>query len=115
MADGVQVIWTPWRHHGELVDVREWLFPPSPSNEREDFNLRRKACDQVLYCTITTLRSVLTTHSQISAWKLRGNLPHAVESTWLLTEAFLTDEIQADLMPMFAVKAAYITAISRYA
>ncbi|KAL2048200.1 hypothetical protein N7G274_000111 [Stereocaulon virgatum] len=96
MADGVQVIWTPWRHHGELVDVREWLFPPSPINEQEDSKLRRNACDQ------------------ISAWKLRGNLPHAVESTWLLTEALLTDEIQADLIPVFAVKAAYITAISRF-
>jgi ribosomal biogenesis protein LAS1 len=115
MADGVQVIWTPWRHHGELVDVQERLFPPSPSNEKEGSKMRREACDQVIYCTITTLRCVLTMHLQISAWKLRGNLPHAVESTWLLTEALLTDEIQANLIPIFAVKAAYITAISRYA
>lgn len=50
---------------------------------------------------------------QISAWKLRGNLPHAVESTWLLTEAVLADGISAERMPIFAVKAAYITAISR--
>ncbi len=51
---------------------------------------------------------------QISAWKLRGNLPHAVESTWLLTEAVLIDEVPVDQMPIFAIKAAYITAITRY-
>ena len=51
--------------------------------------------------------------TQISAWKLRGNLPHAVESTWLLTEALLTDDVQTDLVRVFAVKATYITAISR--
>ena len=115
MADGVQVIWTPWRDHGELVEVREWLFPASPSDEREDSKLKRKACDQVIYVTTTFSRCVLTLRLQISAWKLRGNLPHAVDSTWLLTESVLTDEIQADLVPVFAVKAAYITAISRYA
>ena len=50
---------------------------------------------------------------QVSAWKLRGNLPHAVESTWLLTEAILIDEKPVEQMPVFATKAAYITAISR--
>lgn len=115
MADGVQVIWTPWRDHGELVEVRERLFSMSRRDEREDSKLKRKACDQVIYVTSTFSRYVLTLHLQISAWKLRGNLPHAVDSTWLLTEAVLTDEIQADLVPVFAVKAAYITAISRYA
>ena len=53
--------------------------------------------------------------NQISAWKLRGNLPHAVESTWLLNEACLTDEINNSTTSSFAVKASYITAISRYA
>ena len=52
--------------------------------------------------------------TQISAWKLRGNLPHAVESTWLLNEACLTDESATGHTSLFAVKAAYITAISRY-
>lgn len=52
--------------------------------------------------------------SQVSAWKLRGNLPHAVESTWILTEAVLIDEKPVEQMPVFAIKAAYITAISRY-
>ena len=50
---------------------------------------------------------------QVSAWKLRGNLPHAVESTWLLTEAILIDEKPVEQMPVFAIKASYITAISR--
>ena len=50
---------------------------------------------------------------QVSVWKLRGSLPHAVESTWLLTEAVLIDEKSNEQMPLFAVKASYITAISR--
>ena len=49
----------------------------------------------------------------MSVWKLRGSLPHAVESTWLLTEAVLIDEKPNEQMPVFAVKASYITAISR--
>ena len=26
MPKGVQVIWTPWKHRSELVEVREWLY-----------------------------------------------------------------------------------------
>lgn len=62
--------------------------------------------------------SVLATASkpyfQISAWKLRGNLPHAVESSWLLSEALLADELTAQSISVFAIKASYITAISRH-
>ena len=114
MTDGVQVIWTPWRARDELLELREYFFPASPSDELEDSKLRRKACDQVISPSTTNITLDIDS-PQISAWKLRGNLPHAVESTWLLTEATLTDEIQANRVPLFAVKAAYITAISRYA
>ncbi|CAD6577761.1 MAG: rRNA-processing protein las1 [Alectoria sarmentosa] len=95
MAERLQIVWTPWRDHSELLSVRKWFFPNSASSEPADPDLRRKACEQV------------------SAWKLRGNLPHAVESTWLLTEAVLIDEKPAEQMPIFAIKASHITAISR--
>lgn len=96
MTERLQIIWTPWRNHTELLNVRDSFFPSSANSEPTDPRLRRKACDQV------------------SAWKQRGSLPHAVESTWLLTEAILIDELPAKQMPVFAVKAAYITAISRF-
>ena len=94
MHKGAQIIWTTWRNHIELIAVKTQLYKDISSIlEGDGEDLRRTACDQ------------------ISAWKLRGGLPHAVESTWLLTEAVLADEIPA--VPGFAVKAGYVTAISR--
>ncbi|GAB7357901.1 hypothetical protein MBLNU230_g0069t1 [Neophaeotheca triangularis] len=56
---------TPWRTHSDLLQVRDQLFqPPTPSDQRHAI-------------------------ARIQAWKLRGNLPHAVESTALLLEAQL--------------------------
>lgn len=97
MAERLQIIWTPWRNHSELLRVRDWFFPNSASGEQHaDADQRKKAFEQV------------------SAWKLRGNLPHAVESTWLLTEAILIDGKPGEQIPVFAIKASYITAISRF-
>ena len=45
---------------------------------------------------------------------MRGNLPFAIESTWLLTEASLADELASSQVSVFTVKAAYSTAITRY-
>ncbi|KAF6231483.1 hypothetical protein HO173_010235 [Letharia columbiana] len=98
MPERLQIIWTPWRNHSELLSVREWFFPQPASSEQadSDSNSRKKACNHV------------------SAWKLRGNLPHAVESTCLLTEAVLIDEKSIEQTPAFAIRASYITAISRF-
>ncbi|KAI7234228.1 hypothetical protein KC330_g4967 [Hortaea werneckii] len=71
---------TPWRHQHDLLEVRAQLYPqyttadPStvaaaPQQNVQD--MRRHAVDRIL------------------AWKLRGNLPHAVESTALLVDAIL--------------------------
>ena len=97
------------------MNVREWFFPVPAGGEPTDPKSRRKACDQVSLTSHFPYvnHSQLTDFFQVSAWKLRGNLPHAVESTWLLTEAILIDEKPVEQMPMFAIKAAYITAISR--
>lgn len=96
MPECLQIVWTPWRNHSELLSVREWFYSPSATSDQTDPKSSRRACDQV------------------SAWKLRGNLPHAVESTWLLTEAVLIDEKPSEQTPVFAIKASYITAISRF-
>lgn len=70
---------TPWRHQRDLLEVRAQLYPhhttASPSTiaapQQTVQDMRRHAVDRIL------------------AWKLRGNLPHAVESTALLVDAIL--------------------------
>lgn len=45
-------------------------------------------------------------------WKLRGNLPHSVDSTAYLTEAVLHDDPTANSPS--AIRAVYSTAFCRY-
>lgn len=46
------------------------------------------------------------------AWKLRGNLPHAVESTALLTDAILHHDLSTN--SIFSVRAVYAAAFTRF-
>ncbi|GAB1737898.1 hypothetical protein NU219Hw_g2370t1 [Hortaea werneckii] len=79
---------TPWRHQRDLLEVRAQLYPqhtttanpsttvaatvaPQQQQQQTGPDMRRHAVDRIL------------------AWKLRGNLPHAVESTALLVDAIL--------------------------
>ncbi|KAI9678607.1 MAG: rRNA-processing protein las1 [Caeruleum heppii] len=61
---------TAWRDSSELLRVRSQLYPSaeSPVDERRD------------------------AVELINAWKVRGNLPHLVEASALITEAVLLDE-----------------------
>lgn len=62
MAEKVQVIWTPWRNHAELLRTRAWLYPASSGNDTGlEGDSRKKACDQVrdafsLFYTSLSLR-----------------------------------------------------------
>ncbi|EME85671.1 uncharacterized protein MYCFIDRAFT_119077, partial [Pseudocercospora fijiensis CIRAD86] len=76
---------TPWRHQKDLLEVRRQLYGESD---------RRHAVDRVM------------------AWKLRGNLPHAVESTALLVDAILHHGIEGT--SIFSVRAVYSAAFSRF-
>ncbi|KAI7580454.1 hypothetical protein KC316_g8952, partial [Hortaea werneckii] len=76
---------TPWRHQRDLLEVRAQLYPQyttaNPSTvaaapQQNVQDTRRHAVDRIL------------------AWKLRGNLPHAVESTALLVDAILHHQQQ---------------------
>ena len=80
----------PWRDTTELLQVRDWLYliPHAKDDEK-----RRKAC------------------SLISAWKLRGNLPHAVESTALLKEAAMIDN--QDTQSINSIRLCYVGALCR--
>jgi ribosomal biogenesis protein LAS1 len=105
---------TPWRSHADLLNVRHGLYSPSTPAEQS--------------------HAIAT----VAAWKQRGNVPHAVESTALLMDAMLlhaqfstsnaarqvpsTAEasewefqgVTAVTASSFALRAAYTTALSRF-
>ncbi|KAF3483420.1 uncharacterized protein GIQ15_02744 [Arthroderma uncinatum] len=74
---------TPWKVPSQLVSVRDQFYPKS-SDEQDS---RAKAC------------------SLVWVWKVRGNLPHAVEATALLTDAILHDDPSKN--SIFSIRAAY--------
>ncbi|KAK0343015.1 rRNA-processing protein las1 [Friedmanniomyces endolithicus] len=83
----------PWRTHTDLLTVRAQLYhvdTPAP-------DARRHAVDRILSC-----------------WKLRGNLPHAVESTALLIDAQLHHQSQNADRSDFALRAVYTAAFTRF-
>ena len=82
---------TPWRHQTDLLAVRSQLYRVDNTSE----DLRRHAVDRVM------------------AWKLRGNLPHAVESTALLVDAIL-HHTASELNSSFSVRAVYAAAFTRF-
>jgi ribosomal biogenesis protein LAS1 len=94
---------TPWRTHSDLLAVRQQLYslntdstPTQTQHQNQNGNpdLRHQAV------------------SRIMAWKLRGNLPHAVESTALLTDAILHHDLSIN--SIFSVRAVYAAAFTRF-
>ncbi|EFR04641.1 hypothetical protein MGYG_09162 [Nannizzia gypsea CBS 118893] len=81
---------TPWKELSQLVSVREQFYRKSDDGE----DCRAKAC------------------SLVWVWKLRGNLPHAVEATALLTDAILHDDPEKN--SIFSIRAAYSLAFCRF-
>ncbi|QIW94692.1 hypothetical protein AMS68_000210 [Peltaster fructicola] len=79
---------TPWRTQGDLLAVRQQLYRLDGEDNR------RHAVNRVM------------------AWRLRGNLPHAVESTALLMDAFLHHDISAN--SSFSIRAVYSAAFCRF-
>ena len=92
----VQFVFTPWRDRRELLEARDHFYPPPGSAN----DLRRRE-----------LRPGAV--ARVSMWMQRGNCPHLVESTALLTAAVLCDEERGGASG-YAVRAAYSTAFSRY-
>ncbi|KAK4630839.1 Pre-rRNA-processing protein las1 [Fulvia fulva] len=82
---------TPWRHHSDLLKVRQQLYGRSKDGQDH----RRHAVNRVL------------------AWKLRGSLPHAIESTALLIDAILHHASSASNSP-FSIRAVYTAAFTRF-
>ncbi|KKK16971.1 hypothetical protein ARAM_006902 [Aspergillus rambellii] len=86
-----KVIFTPWKRHSELLAVRRQFYP-SPDYDGAD--MRSQAC------------------ATVGAWKLRGNLPHPVEATALLTDAILHDDALKN--SVFSIRATYAAAFCRF-
>jgi ribosomal biogenesis protein LAS1 len=98
----VQYIITPWRNHGELLQVRKQLYPGKETGsenrggretKNEDSGKKRK------YAV-----------AKVSVWMQRGNCPHLVESTAILTSAMLND---VPGNSAYCVRAAYSAAFCR--
>lgn len=85
-----QYIVTPWKSRSELLSIRTALYNP-PSAEAHS--------------------SALAT---ILAWKLRGNIPHAVEATGALFLALSTQWPSDGISGDFALRATYATALARF-
>ncbi|KAE8385131.1 glyoxylase [Aspergillus alliaceus] len=86
-----KVIFTPWKDQSALLAVRSQFYPPLAS---EGPDMRSKAC------------------ATVAAWKLRGNLPHTVEATALLTDAILHDDARKN--SIFSIRATYSAAFCRF-
>lgn len=123
----VQYVFTPWRDRHELLLVRRQLYPDfstssslsitnatttsaavlsegqNGANSRDEADERRRNQHKAV--------------ARVSMWMQRGNCPHMVESTALLTAAMLTDEEVAKsenaASSSYAARAAYAAAFSR--
>lgn len=84
----VKPIITPWRSQTDLLSVREQIYSASLDN-------RQRAVSRVM------------------AWKLRGNLPHAVESTALLVDAIIHHSMSST-NSIFSIRAVYSAAFTRF-
>jgi ribosomal biogenesis protein LAS1 len=91
---------TPWRTHSDLLTVRQQLYS-LPTSQNQTANQNETTPDH---------RALAI--SRIMAWKLRGNLPHAIESTALLTDAILHHDLS--LNSIFSVRAVYAAAFTRF-
>ncbi|KAK4899429.1 rRNA-processing protein las1 [Elasticomyces elasticus] len=85
----------PWRTPADLLAIRTQLYPNTTQYVDSDDD-RRQAVTRILTC-----------------WKLRGNLPHAVESTALLIDAQLHHRYSSEASD-FAVRATYTAAFTRF-
>jgi ribosomal biogenesis protein LAS1 len=96
---------TPWRTHSDLLSVRQQLYSlntDSTPTQNQNQNQHQNGNPDLRHQAV----------SRIMAWKLRGNLPHAVESTALLTDAILHHDLSIN--SIFSVRAVYAAAFTRF-
>ncbi|KAI5302644.1 rRNA-processing protein las1 [Ascosphaera pollenicola] len=89
-----RIQFTPWKEESELVRVRDQFYGLGAGAQEEEADLRSKAC------------------ALVWVWKARGNLPHPVEATALLTDAILHDDPTKN--SIFSIRATYSAAFCRF-
>jgi ribosomal biogenesis protein LAS1 len=104
-----KVIFTAWKTKAQLLDVRNEFYPPSSYNGPD---MRSHACATVCERSQKTRALFKLMEQQVEAWKSRGNVPHHVEATALLTDAILHDDWQRN--SIFSIRATYSAAFCRY-
>ncbi|KAH9216940.1 Las1-like-domain-containing protein [Leptodontidium sp. 2 PMI_412] len=90
----VQYVITPWRNARDLLSVRENLYPNLTNPGRKVGDAERRHAV-----------------AKVSVWMQRGNCPHLVESTAILTAAVLND-VKGNAT--YCVRAAYAAAFCRF-
>lgn len=102
----VQYIFTPWRDRRELLAVRQQFYPAAAAQTEPAIPGGEKNGEAMPKAV-----------ARVSMWMQRGNCPHMVESTALLTAAILSDQEAATMTSSgaagCAVRAAYSAAFSR--
>jgi len=102
----VQYIVTPWRNRCELLEVKEALYQTSASSSKKRSRDESKSegkegiREQKRYAV-----------AKVAVWMQRGNCPHLVESTAILTSAVLNDLPDTET---YCVRAAYAAAFCRF-
>jgi hypothetical protein len=94
----VQYVITPWRNRQELLQVRGQLYPRNGDEEQQGRHVSLE---------IEEKRFAV---AKVSVWMQRGNCPHLVESTAILTSAVLND---VPGNSAYCVRAAYAAAFCR--
>ena len=121
----VQYVFTPWRDRHELLLVRQQLYPGFSTSSSNSITGPRSAASVVRSGNDginqgnpdDRRRNQHKAVARVSMWMQRGNCPHMVESTALLTAAMLTDEegtaSENAASSSYAARAAYSAAFSR--
>ncbi|KAK7910802.1 Las1-like-domain-containing protein [Apiospora marii] len=132
----VQYIHTPWRDRAELLKVRQWFYPSSPSLPPTSAEATTVAAAAAATTSAAASAFSATAAAdpqasssegeeaqkrhavwRVSMWMQRGSCPHMVESTSLLTAAILLDlqEARNGADSLYeAVRLAYSAAFSRF-
>ena len=128
----VRFIVTPWSSPHELLDVRRQFYAgraaaapgedgggktTRPSRRSADADADADASPGTREAAAEARRKRQLAVARVEMWVRRGNCPHMVESTALLTAALLLDErlhaAPGGEVPAFALRTAYSTAFSR--
>ncbi|KAI6245849.1 Pre-rRNA-processing protein las1 [Erysiphe necator] len=103
----VQYIITPWRNQAELLKVRSQFYSQHKEEESKSTNdcedEKQKQIDQ---------EQKKEAVARVRLWMQRGNCPHLIESTAILTSAKLNDLRGGN--ESFCVRAVYAAAFSRF-